>query len=629
MNSIMQNGKSRIMTIFLLTLLLIATNAYAELRTNMSADVVIGQPDFTSNTADQGGAATGNTIDYSKGIYSDGTRLIFGDGDNNRYLIYNTIPTSNNASADVVVGQPDLTSTGSDQGGAAAANTIDEAYDVTSDGTRLIVADRTNERVLIYNTIPTANNASADVVVGQPDFASTNDNQGGGPAANTLIHPYAVHTDGIRLFIADKNNHRVLIYNSIPTSNNASADVVVGQPDFTSNTANQGGAVAANTLNNPYGVFSDGERLFISDYGNDRLLIYNSIPTSNDASADVVVGQPDFTSSGSNQGGTVRPFTLDGPTGIFSDRKRLILCDRLNDRVLVFNNIPTSNNASADIAIGQPDLTSNGANQGGNPAANTLNSPYGICTDGKRLFIGDQTNHRVLIYNIGGSSMELGPQFEQGKAVLGKVFNDINENGWQDKGELGIEGVKVASDTGIYAITDEDGKYHFPSIETGQRLLKIDPATLPEGSVITTESPKRIIATKGILTKVSFGVKLPPEAEPQEQTTEEGPLLKVSVSQDPVLLKPRLQVSAKQIEDKIVFNIDTNYFLFIERADLYIYDKNYKKIKTLLLEKPLPSKYEMKIEDLPDKEGIYYYQLSVYDKKGRQNRTGLGTLQIK
>ena len=38
--------------------------------------------------------------------------------------------------------------------------------------------------------------------------------------------------DGGRLFVADTQNSRVLIYNSIPASSGATPDVVVGQPDF-------------------------------------------------------------------------------------------------------------------------------------------------------------------------------------------------------------------------------------------------------------------------------------------------------------------------------------------------------------------------------------------------------------
>jgi hypothetical protein len=77
------------------------------------------------------------------------------------------------------------------------------------------------------------------------------------------------------LFVADRYNHRILIYNTIPTSNGASADVVIGQPNMTSNTANRGGSAGANTLYYPYGVYGDGTRLFVADRYNHRVLIYN------------------------------------------------------------------------------------------------------------------------------------------------------------------------------------------------------------------------------------------------------------------------------------------------------------------------------------------------------------------
>jgi len=228
---------------------------------------------------------------------------------------------------------------------------------------------------------------------------------------------------------------------------------------------------------------------------------------------------------------------------------------------------------------------------------------------------------------------------------LGKVFHDLNGNGIQDASvtvaEKGIEGVKVVSDTGIYAITDEDGKYHFPYIETGQHILKLDPSTLPEGSTLTTESPYKVVVTKGILTKVSFGLRpygpIGPEGV-RLQTPEvgsqksDGPLLKVFASQDPVILKPRLAVSALQDKDNVIFTIDCNYFLFVEKSILTIYDESYKKIRSVELAKPIPFKYTLRLSDLVKKnrtdQEAYYYQLSVYGKDGREDRTGVGRLVI-
>jgi hypothetical protein len=412
--------------------------------------------------------------------------------------------------------------------------------------------------------------------------------------------------------------------------------VVVGQADFTHNAINQTGntnVAGQNTLYSPTIPFSDGTKLFINDGKNNRVLIYNTIPTSNNAAADVVIGQPDFTSNLVNQGGGPAANTLYLPyAGLFSDGKRLFINDADNSRVLIYNSIPTSNNAPADVVIGQANFTSNSTDQGGNVAANTLNIARGLYSDGKRLFIADHTNNRVLIYNL-GTSIQLGPQFEQGKAVLGKVFNDKNGNGEQDEAEAGIEGVKVASDTGIYAITDADGKYHYPYIETGQRLLKIDLVTLPEGATFTTDNPARVIVTKGILSKVSFGVKLP-QITPQEREAvmtsqlNNEPLLKVSITQDPVLLKPRLAVTTTQDKENITFNIDCNYWLFLEKSKLIIYNQDYQPLKEIELLKPLPSKYTLPLSELPAKSATYYYQLFVSDRQGREDRTGVGRFEV-
>jgi uncharacterized repeat protein (TIGR01451 family) len=429
-----------------------AKNTFAyNLQTNQSADVVIGQPNFTSGDVNQGNAnPAANTLNAPHDVYSDGTKLFIGDRENNRVLIYNTIPTSNNASADVVIGQADFTGGDANRGGDPAANTLDDLAGVFSDGTRLFISDNENNRLLIYNTIPTTNNASADVVVGQADFTSNDEDQGGDSAANTQENTHPVWTDGTRLIISEWNNNRVLIYNTIPTTNNASADVVIGQPDFNSDGENQGGSVGANTIKNAAGVCSDGTRLIISDCLNNRVLIYNTIPTTNHASADVVIGQADFTSGEINQTGQaadVAANTLHRPHAVYTDGTRLFIADEYNKRILIYNTIPTTNNASADVVIGQPDFTSNDENQGGdNPAANTLSrQASGVFSDGTRLFIADHRNNRVLIYNIAqSSSSAVTKAANRERVTIGDVVTytiSITNNETDD-----FEGVKV-SDT--------------------------------------------------------------------------------------------------------------------------------------------------------------------------------------
>ncbi len=130
----------------------------------------------------------------------------------------------------------------------------------------------------------------ANVVLGQPDFTSTafNISQSG------LRLPTAVASDGRVVAIADTANNRVLIWNSIPVTNNQPANIELGQPDF--NTVLTGSSVVVDnrSLRAPQGVWIQNGRLFVADTQNHRVLIWNSIPTQNRQPADLVLGQANF-----------------------------------------------------------------------------------------------------------------------------------------------------------------------------------------------------------------------------------------------------------------------------------------------------------------------------------------------
>ncbi|MBU2595375.1 hypothetical protein KJ713_00905, partial [Patescibacteria group bacterium] len=214
-------------------------NSYAYIsQTNSSAYLVIGQADFISNSANQGGGISAKGLDKPIGVNVYNSKMFIAEGSNNRVIIFNSIPTSNNVSADVVIGQADMTSGSANQGGAVGANTLDTPRMAYVYNNKLFIVDRNNHRVLIFNSVPTSNNASADVVIGQPNMISNSANQGlPNPAANTLSSPRSVLVADGKLIISDWDNNRVIIFNSIPTSNNVSADVVIGQADMTSGSA--------------------------------------------------------------------------------------------------------------------------------------------------------------------------------------------------------------------------------------------------------------------------------------------------------------------------------------------------------------------------------------------------------
>lgn len=371
--------------------------------THQSPDLVLGQPDFASNTVNNGGVSN-KSLSCPVGIYSTGTKLYVADNNNHRVLIWNAIPTANFTSADVVIGQPNFTSNSANQGGAVSAQTLSGPWTMIEKNSKLFVLDHGNRRVLIYNTLPATNNPTADVVVGQPDMLTSTINHPAGTPTSQSIgdQPRGLHVEGTKLFVADYLNHRILIYNTIPTANYPAADLVLGQPNFTSNTPNNGG-ISAQTLYRANSVHSDGTRLLVADYTNGRVLIWNTLPTVNQQAADVVLGQPNFTSSTYNNGG-IGADTFYRPYYAMSDGTRVFAADHENIRFLQWNSIPTVNKTPADIVLGQHNFTSTALTNGGVDGltfAASGGGPRGIHVDAvsNKLFLADYLNWRVLIWN--------------------------------------------------------------------------------------------------------------------------------------------------------------------------------------------------------------------------------------
>jgi uncharacterized repeat protein (TIGR01451 family) len=96
--------------------------------------------------------------------------------------------------------------------------------------------------------------------------------------------------------------------------------------------------------------------------------------------------------------------------------------------------------------------------------------------------------------------------------LIGKVYEDTNRNGYQDEGEPGVPGVRLATVNGLLVTTDEFGRYHItcaavPDARIGSNfVLKLDPRTLPLGWKPTTDNPRSIRLTRGKMGELNFGV---------------------------------------------------------------------------------------------------------------------------
>ncbi len=98
--------------------------------------------------------------------------------------------------------------------------------------------------------------------------------------------------------------------------------------------------------------------------------------------------------------------------------------------------------------------------------------------------------------------------------IIGKVFDDKNKDGYQDRGEIGIANVRIATLNGLLVTTDDHGRFHvacadIPDEERGSNfLMKLDERTLPTGYRITTENPRSVRVTRGKITKLNFGAAI-------------------------------------------------------------------------------------------------------------------------
>ncbi|MGA3074930.1 MAG: hypothetical protein ABSG56_14670 [Bryobacteraceae bacterium] len=398
---------------------------------------------------------------------------------------------------------------------------------LASDGTHLAVADTLNNRVLIWNTIPAAINQPPDVVLGQTNFTSNSFPTT--PTASSLRGPQGVWIQNGMLFVADTMNDRVLIYNSIPTANGAAANLVLGQPNMTTwvqvDISQQNTNAAANNMLTPVSVTSDGTRLFVADLGYNRVLIWNTIPSTNQQAADVEIGEPDMVtgipndaySTPTNYTGTLPApetavlcqvsngvdsnnnptypalceYTLSFPRFAISDGTNLYVADGGNDRVLIYQPIPTKNAAPAQIVLGQTDFVTDAPTDG----ADTMNAPLSLAFDGSNLYVADTYNQRILVYTTSEQDLPYNAVVNTASVII-YAIDPISIGGTIKAGntiELTI-GVSTTTTTESYTYTIQNGDT-FSSIIDG--LVALVNAGTGDPNVIATPDTQgdRVVLT--------------------------------------------------------------------------------------------------------------------------------------
>ncbi len=287
------------------------------------------------------------------------------------------------------------------------------------------------------------NGQNATFVIGQPDFTT----DGANLTINGIDDPEGVAIDKVnrKIYVADGDDNLIKRYSFPITSNQPDAEVVFGQPDFSTDASNS----TQNGLDNPRGIFVDNTgRLWVAEHGNNRVVWYNNAHavTTNQPNADGVLGQPDFTTSVNNltQNGMALPAAVTGDAN-----GTIWVADADNNRVLRFDNAAAkANGANADGVLGQPDFTTGVSNT----TQNGLNEPEDIhLAANGTLWVADDENHRVLGYDNAASKAN-GANADR---VLGQQDFTTRTSNTTQNGMDGASGVTTDCEGNLYV--SEDG----------------------------------------------------------------------------------------------------------------------------------------------------------------------------
>ena len=338
-------------------------------------------------------------------------------------VMYNSIPSR-------IIGQPVLQQQGVITSvapnlveGRELYNPEGVAVDTSAAPNILYVADTSNNRVLAWkNAAAFTKGDFADKVIGQRDFLSTSPQ--GPSVTNTTLSaglnlPIALAVDKSgNLYVADGGNNRIIRFPKPlnQTGQLLAYDLVIGQVDLSSGTANQGqSAASAKSLyfsNNsaPFraGLAFDAQgNLWASDPGNNRVLMFNAADLTagnNDPAAALVLGQSDFSTRTVASGVARNSKTfLANPSGLaFDPQGRLYVAD-FGYRVLVYSPPFTTGQAASRImgivlpTQAQPTPPTISDNTLGNVQLQV--PPEGIFFVGNNPFVLDTGNARILKYD--------------------------------------------------------------------------------------------------------------------------------------------------------------------------------------------------------------------------------------
>jgi sugar lactone lactonase YvrE len=246
----------------------------------MAASLVLGQGNFTS----RGSGVTSTNLSFPNSVAVDASGNVWVDDFNSNRVLEYAAPITMGEPASVVLGQPNFTSRNAGLGPSNLSGPTTIAF---APNGNLWVSEFGDARVLEF-VPPFFTGMDASILLGQSSFESSS----GGTSPTNFSGPDRLAVDPAGdLWVSDAENDRVLEFQP-PFTDGEAASVVIGQSTFS---GNQAGLSAVN-VSFPIGVAATASWLWVGDDHNHRVLGYPA-PFSNGEAATVVLGEPNFTAN--------------------------------------------------------------------------------------------------------------------------------------------------------------------------------------------------------------------------------------------------------------------------------------------------------------------------------------------
>lgn len=249
-----------------------------------------------------------------------------------------------------------------------------------------------------FASYPTRSLASASTLCGIPESSHTT-------LEDKSFVGMATDAEG-NLYVPDSRNHRVLKYNS-PFTTDTIADEVWGQVDFAGNGCNLTGGIGGgfggaapqptdtslcfhSTTTAGAGVALDAQgNLWVADGGNNRVLRFSQTETGISKTADLVLGQPSFTTGGDwSYGATLNKLNAPSAVRVHGDGT-VYVADTGNNRIIKYTP-PFTHGMDGSVFL-----------------ATGISNPIGIelDADGQGLWVMDNDvwDARIRLFGFDGS----------------------------------------------------------------------------------------------------------------------------------------------------------------------------------------------------------------------------------